>query len=427
MRAARVTAAVGAALLLTACPTYAADRPNVVLIISDDQGWTDFGFMGHPVVRTPHLDRLASQGLVFPNGYVTAPLCRPSLASIMSGMYGHQTKICCNDPPKGAPREEGQRRIREVPTIPRLLAGAGYRSLQTGKLWDGHYSNPGFTDGMTVKGRHGEAGLSIGREGIQPVRDFIESCGDRPFFVWYAPMMPHEPHTPPPRILNKYRVDGRNEKLAKYYAMCEWFDETCGELLDYLEKKDLRDRTLVVFVTDNGWIQETGPVRRTFGWFAPKSKTSPYDGGVRTPIIVSRPGRIKPGRSEFLASSIDLAPTILKACGVAVPKEMSGLDLVAAAAGGPPFRRDTVFGEVFEHTEIVAGDPDRNLTHRWLRHGPWKLICPQDPGKPVELYDVVKDPTEEKNLAELEPQRVQELLKMLDRWYKPAAGTRPAG
>ena len=239
----------------------------------------DFGFMGSKVVQTPHLDRLASQGVVFPNGYVTVPLCRPSLASIISGMYGHQTKICCNDPPEGVPREVGLEWIRDVPTIPRRLAHAGYRSLQTGKFWEGHYAGAGFTDGMTTEGRHGGPGLPIGREGMKPIYDFIENCGGKPFFVWYAPMMPHEPHNPPNRILKKYRVDGRNERLARYYAMCEWFDETCGDLLNYLDDRKLRDNTLVLFVTDNGWIQEKGPARTLVGGCAPKSKMTPYDGG----------------------------------------------------------------------------------------------------------------------------------------------------
>ena len=127
----------------------AAERPNVVLIISDDQGWGDFGFMGHEVIRTPNLDRLAADSAVFPNGYVPTSLCRASLASLMTGLYGTQHKICCNDFPTEKDRSATHPFIKSVPTVPRLLAEAGYASLQTGKFWEGHYSNAGFTDGMT--------------------------------------------------------------------------------------------------------------------------------------------------------------------------------------------------------------------------------------------------------------------------------------
>src|SRR5262249_51931509 len=147
--------------------------------------------------------------------------------------------------------------IKKAPALPRLLAEAGYVSLQTGKFWEGHYQNAGFTSGMTIKGRHGDEGLVIGRKTMKPIYDFIDqNKGKKPFFVWYAPMMPHEPHDPPERILKKYQSKDRNIKLAKYYAMIEWFDETVGELLAHLDEKKLADDTLVLFVVDNGWIQE---------------------------------------------------------------------------------------------------------------------------------------------------------------------------
>src|SRR5262249_58199395 len=136
-------------------------------------------------------------------------------------------------------------------------------------------------------------------------------------------MMPHEPHNPPPRLLNKYEAKGRPLKLAKYYAMCEWFDETCGELLAYLDKKGLAKSTLVVFVVDNGWIQETGEKRTTRGWFAPKSKLSPYDGGVRTPVLLSLPGKVKAGRDDGPGSA-----------GRPVPTGLGGSP--AAGPSGPP-------------------------------------------------------------------------------------------
>src|SRR5437763_2427680 len=173
--AARIVVILGLGLsAMVGSTALAADqpgRPNVVLIVADDQGWTDFGFMGHPVIRTPRLDRLAAQSAVFPNGYVPTSLCRASLATILTGLYGHQHKICCNDPPEGVDRSAMHPFIKEAPTIPRLLQAAGYRSLQTGKYWEGHYANAGFTDGMTTKGRHGDDGLIIGRQTMKPIYD----------------------------------------------------------------------------------------------------------------------------------------------------------------------------------------------------------------------------------------------------------------
>lgn len=395
-----------------------ARKPNVVMIVGDDQGWPDFGFMGHKVIQTPHLDRFAAESAVFPRGYVPTSLCRASLATLLTGLYGHQHKICCNDPPEGVAREAMHPFIKNAPSLPRLLKEAGYRSLQTGKYWEGHYANAGFTHGMTVKGRHGDDGLAIGRKTMKPIFDFIEEKPDQPFFIWYAPMMPHEPHNPPERLLKKYAVEGRNLKLAKYWAMCEWFDETCGELLGCLDKKGLRDNTLVVFVTDNGWIQETGDVRTTRGWFAPKSKLSPYDGGVRTPIAVRWPGHTRAGRYDDLVSSIDLVPTILTACGIKPPATMPGLSLLDTAAGKGPLPRNVVFGELFVHTAVDLDKPAANLTHRWVREGDWKLIHPVDKKQKPELYHLKQDPTEEKDLAVAEPERVKHLTKVIDDWWQ---------
>jgi uncharacterized sulfatase len=406
--------AIGFAL----CPGNAiADHPNVVMIVADDQGWTDFGFMGHRIIRTPRLDKLASEGAVFPNGYVPTSLCRASLATILTGLYAHQHRICCNDPPQGVDRSAMLPFLRNAPTVPRLLRDAGYRSLQTGKFWEGHYANGGFTDGMTTKGRHGDAGLVIGLQTMQPIFKFIEANLQQPFFIWYAPMMPHEPHNPPERILKKYAAEGRNLQLARYWAMCEWLDETCGELLDFLDQKGLWNKTLVVFVVDNGWIQETGPIKRIGGSYASKSKLSPYDGGVRTPILLRWPGHTKPGRYQDLVSTVDLAPTILAACGVKSPANMPGLNLLEVAAGNGHLKRDAVFGEIYLHTAVSVDKPALNLTHRWVRQGDWKLIEFHEEQKRTELYNLVRDPFEKEDLAAQSPDKVKALAGALDQWW----------
>jgi uncharacterized sulfatase len=419
-------AAIALALLLP-CPALAREGPpNVVLIISDDQGWTDYGFMGHKEVKTPHLDRLARQGRVFPRGYVPASLCCPSLATILTGLYPHQHRITSNDPPnpKRLPaaqfyrsedftsgREVMNRHLEAVDTLPRLLAKKGYRSLQTGKWWQGSYRRGGFTSGMTKGQRHGDDGLIIGRKTMQPIYDFIASArkDDKPFFVWYAPMMPHEPHNPPPRLLDRYKTRTKSLPVARYWAMVEWFDETCGALLDHLDREKLADSTLVLYLADNGWVQN--PEGRGFV----RSKRSPYDAGLRTPIVLRWPGKVKPGKSDALAISIDLVPTVLAAVGLKPTPAMQGIDLLDEKALS---RRKTIFGECFTHDAVDLDRPAASLQWRWVIDERWKLIVPRS-GTGSELYDIVADPDDRMDLAAKEPERARELRKKLDGWWKP--------
>lgn len=419
---------VAALILFVASHAVAADsaRPNVVMIVSDDQMWTDYGFMGHPVIKTPHLDHLAAEGATFVNGYVPTSLCRPSLVTLLTGLYPHQHKVTGNDPPPGTDRREMLRHIRRAPKVPALLAEAGYVSFQTGKWWEGEFKEGGFTHGMTHgdpvnRGRHGDQGLTIGREGLDPIWSFLDETKGKPFFLWYAPFLPHQPHTPPQRLLAKYTAADRPVALAKYYAMCEWLDETCGELLDGLDERGLSENTLVVFLADNGWIQRTPETKLPAGWdqpFAPKSKRSPYDGGVRTPILLRWPGRIAPAKFETPVSSVDLAPTILTACGVTPPKEMPGQNLLDVIAAGGRTDRDAVFGAIFEHDVPDLDEPAAGLLFRWCRLGDWKLIVPAGGGEP-ELYDLAADPHETKNLAAAKPDRIAAMRRRLDQWWNP--------
>lgn len=412
-----------AGLCLTAAP------PNIVMIVSDDHHWGDYSFMGHPHLKTPHLDKLAAQSLTFTRGYVPSSLCCPSLASMITGLYPHQHKVTSNDPPpvpgmKGVEfqkskqftdgRELMSKFIEAVPTLPRELAKQGYLSLQTGKWWQKHFSRGGFTHGMTQGGRHGDAGLDIGRKTMQPIYDFIATARQeqKPFFVWYAPMMPHDPHTPPQRLLDRYKDQTPSLHVAKYWAMVDWFDETCGALLAHLDEQKLADNTIVVYVTDNGWI--TNP---NSGRYAQKSKQSQYDGGLRTPIMVRWPGKVKPQRSPHLASSLDLMPTLLAAVGLKATPQMPGLNLLDEKAVAA---RKAIYGECFTHNFVDMQDPASSLKWRWIIEGDWKLIVPEKRNQPddvVELYDLGKDPHEVSNLAGANGARVAQLTKLLDGWW----------
>lgn len=425
----------------TATAAEPPSRPNIVLIISDDQAWTDYGFMDHPIVRTPHLDRLAAQGALFRRAYVPNALCRPSLASIVTGLYPHQHGITGNDPsPSLAPpgsaasarlREDLISRIDRHPTLPGLLTERGYLSHQSGKWWEGSYRRGGFTHGMTrgfpePGGRHGDDGLAIGRQGLQPIQDFIDHATreGRPFLVWYAPFLPHTPHNPPERFLARYRARIPSLPVARYYAMCEWFDDTVGQLLDLLHRRGLSDNTLVAYVGDNGWIQDPhGP------GFAPRSKQSANEGGIRQPIILHWPGKIRPQIRDDLVSSLDLMPTLLRAAGARLPEALPGLDLLPTLLTDAPLARDALFGEGFAHDIADLERPEVTLLYRWIIQGRWKLLLTYDgilgryaaahprTERGPQLFDLVTDPHEHINLASREPGHVARLTERMTEWW----------
>ena len=406
---------VGVVLAFVGSVNATAGPPNVVLIISDDQAWNDYGFMGHQVVQTPHLDALARQSALFPRGYVPSSLCRPSLMTMITGLYPHEHGITGNDPPRGTDRQEMLKHIKAATTLPELLAEQGYLSLQTGKWWEGSPRLAGFTHAMTHGdpqrgGRHGDLGLKIGREGLQPIADFLDACDGRPFFLWYAPFLPHSPHNPPARLLSKYRSPDRSIHVARYYAMCEWFDETCGQLLQMLDDRRLSDNTLVIYVADNGWIQSTNSRR-----YAPRSKRSPFDGGLRTPIMLRLPQTIEPARFEMPVSSIDLAPTILAACGMTPTADMSGLNLLDICIGNAK-QRSTVYGEIFEHDVVDIDQPAASLQYRWVIEGHWKLILPHSGGD-AALFNLADDPFEMRNLAAERSGLVGRLKQQTNAWW----------
>ena len=415
--------------------------PNIVLIVSDDHAWSDYGFMGHPTVRTPSLDRLAASGVLFTRGYVPTAVCRPSLATLSTGLYPHQHGITGNDPPGGAKTMNAPAAratmvdvFRRNATLPAMLARKGYVSLQTGKWWEGRPQDSGFTAAMTHGdvargGRHGDEGLTIGREGLQPIYDFIEAASGKPFFIWYAPFMPHTPHTPPDRLLKKYQDAGAAAPVARYYAMIEWLDETIGELLDHLDHKKLGDNTIVLYVADNGWIQAPSPK----GAPPTRAKMSPYDAGIRTPIIVRWRGRVTAVRHDTtLAGSIDVVPTLLKAAGIAPPTDLPGINLLDRRALA---RRKAIFGSLFAHTAVDVANPIANLKYRYVvREEGWKLVLPFTANRDVplmidgrtadwmrfdpELYNVLTDPREDKNLAVERSDLVKELRASIDQWWR---------
>lgn len=403
--------------------------PNIILIISDDHTFDSYGFMGNEKVQTPHLDRIASESLLYTRGY-SMPVCSPSLACLLTGLYPHQNGITGNDLSEKAPQaaeNPGDRnpllkRLLSNPVIlPKVLSEHGYLTFQTGKLWNASYKDMGFTHGMTANaGRAGGEGLKIGREGMEPIYEFIKTARreDKPFFVWYAPYLPHLPHNPPKRLLQNYRGMGLPPAVEKYYAMVEWLDETCGELDEWLAKNNLRDNTVLIYISDNGWNERgKGPAAR--------AKLTPYERGIRSPVFVRWPGKVPPLRDEeTLASIVDFVPTILKAAGAEVPESLPGLDLLDREA---MISRKSIFAQSSLHTINDLDNPANDLTGAVVLDGWWKLIQPGPKGhvrdaialpKEVELFDLKNDPYEKNNLAKEHPEEVARLKAIQDAFWK---------
>lgn len=433
----RITLASAALCLFAAClpaetQDEKANRPNVVFILSDDQGWGDYSFMGHPHIKTPNIDTLGAAGMLYERGYVTAPLCRPSLASLATGLYPHQTGIRGNDPvgwrklkrnKKIGDRACALRKRMSAPmathlSFIKILQAHGYTTLQTGKWWEGNALDHGFDRAMThgdprKGGRHGDQGLKIGRETMQPIFDFVDKAvvDKEPFFIWYAPFLPHSPHNAPRRLFEKYKPLAPNEPTAWYWANCEWLDETCGQLVDFLKEKGQYGNTIFVYTCDNGWRQH--PERRNR--YDKRSKREPYEMGIRTPIFITCPARLSPMRDKTTpASNIDIAPTILRACGIEVPGAMSGLDLRDTEALE---ERNRIFVDVYEHDSDLdrLDDIDHGLEARVVIDG-WDKLIYRPTGS--ELFHLENDVDDQNDLSAEYPGKLNKLKDLLRKWLE---------
>jgi arylsulfatase A-like enzyme len=226
-------------------------------------------------------------------------------------------------------------------------------------------------------------------------------------------MLPHEPHDPPQDLVDHYSSKTDSVHLAQYWGNVERFDRTVGDLLDHLDRESLSGNTLVVYVTDNGWIQDPQSKR-----FAPRSKLSPYDGGLRTPIMFRRPGTIAPRTSQALASTIDIAPTVLELAGAAHPgttyrgrqvEPMRGRSMLPYLSGQTDAVHDADTGTGWE----LFG-------RRAIRQGDWKALylpAPYGPGA-WQLYDLARDPGEVHDLAASRPDKLADLLVLWDRYVE---------
>ena len=397
--------------------------PNVVFILSDDQSWTDYSFMGDENIETPRIDQFAKESLTFKKSYVPTPLCSPSLATIITGLYPKNHGILGND--KVYEKVRGDRKtsmvnraeaykpvisaFEQIETLPDMLKEKGYISFQTGKWWHGNHKKGGFDYGMTHGnpkrgGRHGDYGLKIGREGLDTINSYVNLAlkEKKPFFLWYAPFLPHRPHNPPAHLFEKYKKKTDSEHLAKYWAMCEWFDETCGQLFDLIDDKGLTENTLFVYVCDNGWRQNPNK-----SGYMKDSKRAPYDMGIRTPIMYKWAGKIKPEMNNTtITSSIDMVPTVLDILGMKKPETLPGISVLDTKALEA---RKGIFGEVYAHDFDKI---ENSMYYNMAIFPPYKIIVPDPVRKKnevVKLFNIEEDPFEKSNIAAENPEIVKDL------------------
>jgi len=424
------------------------DLPNIILLIGDDQGYPYFGFNGADYMYTPNMDALAKSGMLFSDGYVSDNHCRPSLQTLITGklpvniyrkgfenMYTEIVKNQISPDAMDAFKRTYDRKgmaIASMNTLPKMLSQKGYVSFQGGKWWEYHYQNGGFTHGMTegwtaveqnepgwFQEHMGGKGMDLARVSNQAAYDFLEETRGTPFFMWFAPSLPHYPFDAPQKYQDLYKDKDMSESAKKYYANCSWFDDSWGEMVSYLKDNDLYDNTLIVYVNDNGWEQAPqqefidDPMRSHNG--GDKGKGSVYDLSFRSPIIFSWEGRIPKGlRTDALIHSSDIPATILDYVGLEVPEDFYGIS----------YRK--VLDREFENLRVhIVGnavksrssDPNnvmgRTIEAYWVRMDNWFLRW-HATDQELELFDLDIDPLNLNDVSQENPSVTNTMLEIAD-------------
>lgn len=414
--------ALAIAIVVACCPVARAadaadppapdtERPNIILLIGDDHGFSDFGLTGSELVKTPNLDDLATGGTVFLRTYSTSNVCAPALGTLLTGLYpaqwDHRLRWL-----RGVSGGQIRRAnaIESFATLPRLLGTQGYVSFQAGKFWESSAKAAGFTAGtVNDPKRKPLAGDGrFGRDSIAPALDFIDANAARPFFLWFAPMLPHIPHDPPERLLREYDGKGLSPKARAYYANCTRFDELVGRLVSHLKKRGIRERTLLVYLSDNGYEQK--PKAKRVGTHG---KETMHEPAFRTPLVFNWPGHLPAGRvDDRLVSFVDLFPTLLDYGGVSgVPAGRLGIDLRPLLEGGDAPPRSVVIGEVYRPEK--RGGPKKRSSY--LRSDRWHYIW-FETDRREELYDKNADPEESKNVVADHPDVAADFRRQVTEW-----------
>ena len=440
----------------------ADERPNIIVVMPDDMGYGDLGATGNTVIRTPNLDRLASESASMTQFYVS-PVCSPTRACLMTGRYNYRTRVI--DTFKGRSMMEPE----EV-TVAEALGAAGYATGIFGKwhLGDNYPLRPqdqGFDEALIHRGgglaqpsepienqrRYTDAILFRNGEQVQTkgyctdvyfdaAIDFMKKSKEagKPFFVYLPPNAPHGPYHDVPEdllkhyqsvdltpILNSGDSDKHKDTVARVFAMVENIDQNMGELDRYLADSGQMENTMVIFLTDNGpnTPRYVGPFRGM--------KSHVHEGGIRTVFYARWPDGLDAGTSsDRIAAHIDLMPTLLDVAGAEVPKsnKLDGRSLLPLLKGKKL---------EWEDRELVLqshrGDEPVATHHFALRTQNWKLLRPSGFGSeelaadklvPMELYDMRSDQGETKNLAGEKSKKLAELRAAYEEWFSDVSSTR---
>lgn len=457
------------ALLLALQPLEAAgstrDRPNIVLILADDLGWSDLGCYGSTLHQTPNLDRLAREGVRFSHGYAPAPICSASRAAILTGrsparlQFEFVTKNAAGrqswDTPLQSPDYTLDLPLTER-TIGEVLRDAGYATGYYGKWHVSrhagaylHWSKThgplqqGFMEGDQEFGSHpygyrGDAGRTFGDHPpgdfgpdalTDRAIDFLRRHRERPFFLYLSHYYVHTPvHTRLQWLHERHRRAGLSDARAAFAAMVETLDHLVGRVLGALDELGLAERTLVVFTSDNGGHPEysaNAPLRG--------SKWNLYEGGIRVPFLARWPGRIRSGTvSDEPVIGTDLFPTFAEAAGAALPPgvPLDGRSLRSAWSAGPgakprperalvwhfPYYHpegEKLFGAARREIGVNDFAVSQTRPHSAIRAGDFKLLKFAEGGR-TELYQVSKDIGEQQDLAGHQPERARALQAQLE-------------
>lgn len=402
--------------------------PNIVFIIADDMAWNDCSAYGHPSIKTPNLDKLAKEGMLFTQAFLTTSSCSPSRSSIITGTYPHQTDAEQLHWPLPADKITFVEKLKE----------AGYWTAQAGKWHLGDfvkdrfdYLAPAGTSGFVFKSDDNnkeEKSLKNDGSGCQAwVPTLQKRPKNKPFFLWLAAFDPHRPYD---RAEKRHHIQDvevpvylpDNEQvrqdLALYYDEISRLDDYVGDVIAELDREGLSENTLVLFISDNG---------RPF----PRDKTTLYDGGIKTPWIVKWPSKVQKGsKSEVLISSVDIAKTFLSLAGLSAGDNFVGKDFSEVLTNPTSSIRDYVYAEDHWHDHEDYGRAIRTNQYKYIRNfypdlpntppadalrspsfqsmlqlkGEGKLSPAQRavfmaPRAEAELYDIKKDPNELNNLA----------------------------
>ncbi len=422
-------------------------RPNVLFILADDMGWGDLSCYGNPRVKTPNLDRLASQGTLFTQFYVNGPVCSPTRSAFLTGMFPARNRIHGHLATEQLNSQRAMPNFLDpkVPNVAAALKGAGYRTAHFGKWHLGRGTGAplpdayGFDRHMSVSSnetRWEEMAPGFrarsSRWIVDNALEFIRAdSGSKPFYAQLWMLLPHAPLAPTPEQLEPFAKHQPGPHVPWpgaqqiYNASLRDLDTQIGRLFAELEKDGLDKETLVVFSSDNGPedIHIVNASHAAFGSPGPfrGRKRSLYEGGVRVPGIFRWPGVVPAGRvdSRSVVSAVDFFPTVSAAAGLAAPSGADGEDVTDILSGTPRPRKKPLY---WEWRFNVAGYAVNRSPILSIRDGDWKLLMNPDRSR-VELYDIPNDPMEMNNRAETNRAVADKLSAKALAWQK----TLPAG